>query len=220
MSKDTFYFSHDYNSRNDVKIKKLLSKHGLLGYGIFWAIIEELYNNTNVLPTDYDTISFDLRIDKEVLISIVNDFELFVFENNTFGSLSVQKRLDERDERSKKARDSVNKRWEKTKENTNVLQLKYDTNTIKEKKVNKKKVNKENDIPLFSVFLEYAKTKKPNVDSEKLSLKYSAWIENDWRDGNGNKITNWKTKLLNTLPYIDEVNKKKYDPTNPATFRN
>ena len=52
MNKETFYFSHDYNSRNDVKIKKLLSKHGLLGYGIFWAIIEELYNNTNVLPLD------------------------------------------------------------------------------------------------------------------------------------------------------------------------
>ena len=44
MAKETFYFSHDYNARNDIKIKKLILKHGFCGYGIFWAIIEDLYN--------------------------------------------------------------------------------------------------------------------------------------------------------------------------------
>lgn len=134
MNKETFYFSHDYNSRNDVKIKKLLSKHGLLGYGIFWAIIEELYNNTNVLPLDYDTISYDLRIEKSVLISVIEDFDLFVFNEKTFSSLSVSRRLKEREERSDKARKSVKIRWDKNKGNTNVLQSNYDTNTIKERK--------------------------------------------------------------------------------------
>ena len=61
MSKDTFYFSHDYNVRNDIKIKKLINKHGFLGYGLFWAIIEDLYNNTNVLPMDYECIAFDFN---------------------------------------------------------------------------------------------------------------------------------------------------------------
>jgi len=134
MNKETFYFSHDYNSRNDVKIKKLLSKHGLLGYGVFWAIIEELYNNTNVLPMDYDTISYDLRIEKSVLISVIEDFDLFVFNEKTFSSLSVSRRLKEREERSDKARKSVKIRWDKNKGNTNVLQSNYDTNTIKERK--------------------------------------------------------------------------------------
>ena len=43
--KDTFYFPHDYNSRTDEKIKLLIRKHGIEGYGIFWAIVEDLYNN-------------------------------------------------------------------------------------------------------------------------------------------------------------------------------
>jgi len=45
MPKDTYYFSHDYNCRNDEKIKRLLRKHGMCGYGIFWSIVEDLYNN-------------------------------------------------------------------------------------------------------------------------------------------------------------------------------
>jgi hypothetical protein len=211
MNKETFYFSHDYNSRNDVKIKKLLSKHGLLGYGIFWAIIEELYNNTNVLPLDYDTISFDLRIDKNILISVINDYDLFVFENNTFGSLSVERRLKERDERSQKARQSVLKRWNKLKEDTNVLQSQYESNTIKEIKGNE---IKGNEIPDFNSFLKYAIKQKPNVDIESIKFKYESWKENNWKDGFGNEIINWKNKLLNTLPHIKEK-QNKYDPTNP-----
>lgn len=211
MNKETFYFSHDYNSRNDVKIKKLLSKHGLLGYGIFWAIIEELYNNTNVLPLDYDTISYDLRIDKNVLISVINDYDLFVFDDNTFGSLSVERRLKEREKRSQNARESVLKRWNKVKENTNVLQSNNEPNTIKEIKG---KEIKGKDIPDFNSFLSYAIKQKPNVDTEAVKFKYESWIENNWKDGNGVEIINWKNKLLNTLPHIKEK-QIKYDPTNP-----
>lgn len=211
MNKETFYFSHDYNSRNDVKIKKLLSKHGLLGYGIFWAIIEELYNNTNVLPMDYDTISYDLRIDKSVLISVINDYDLFVFDGNTFGSLSVERRLKERDERSHKARQSVLKRWNKAKEDTSVLQSNNEPNTIKEIKG---KEIKGNDIPDFNSFLSYAIKHKPKVDTDALKFKYESWIENNWKDGYGIEIINWKNKLLNTLPHIKEK-QIKYDPTNP-----
>lgn len=160
MTKDTFYFSHDYNARNDVKIKKLLAKHGYLGYGLFWAIIEDLYNNTNVLRLDYETISFDLRCDKNIIYSIIHDFDLFVFDGETFGSLSVQKRLEERNAKSEKARKSVLKRWENKEKNTNVLQTNNECNTIKERKVNENKkkeikINKENNI-----FLE----KKINSD--------------------------------------------------------
>jgi hypothetical protein len=211
MNKETFYFSHDYNSRNDVKIKKLLSKHGLLGYGIFWAIIEELYNNTNVLPLDYDTISYDLRIDKSVLISIINDYDLFVFDGDTFGSLSVERRLKERDQRSNKARESVLKRWNKVKDNTNVLQSNNEPNTIKEIKGNE---IKGNEIPDFNSFLKYAIKQKPNVDIESIKFKYESWKENNWKDGFGNEIINWKNKLLNTLPHIKEK-QNKYDATNP-----
>jgi hypothetical protein len=109
--KDTYYFSHDYNSRNDHKIKKLVSKHGYLGYGLFWAIIEDLYQNDNSIELDYDTLCYDYRSELKLIQSIISDFDLFVIENNCFGSISIQNRLDKRNEKSKTARDNANKRW-------------------------------------------------------------------------------------------------------------
>jgi hypothetical protein len=152
MAKDTFYFSHDYNSRNDEKIKALIFKHGLKGYGIFWAIIEELYNNANELQTNYERIAFELREDIIVVKSVIEDFQLFVINDNYFGSMSVKTRLEERANKSKKASDSVNKRWElkrlKELDDTNVLPPNNDSNTRKERKgeENKGEENKVNNI--------------------------------------------------------------------------
>jgi len=113
MANETFYFSHDYNARSDQKIVKLLVKHGMLGYGLYWALIETLYNNNNILEIDYECIAFDLRTDIEIVKSVINDFGLFAFNENTFGSISIEKRLDERSKKSKKAEESANARWSK-----------------------------------------------------------------------------------------------------------
>lgn len=66
------------------------------------------------------------------------------------------------------------------------------------------KNNKVNIIPEFEEFLNYALEKKPKVSQTDLKLKYDSWIANNWKNGNDKKITNWKTALLNTLPYIKE----------------
>jgi len=154
MSKDTFYFSHDYNSRNDEKIKFLLRTNGLVGYGLFWAIIEDLYNNANALRTDYDGIAYDYRIDVAVVKSVINDFDLFVFDGDTFGSLSVQKRLDERDSKSIKARESAHKRWI----NANAMQSQCEGNAIKESKGKEIKEIKVNNSKEFIDKLSNYKT--------------------------------------------------------------
>ena len=138
MSKDTFYFSHDYNSRNDEKIKSLLRKHGMQGYGLFWALIEDLYNNANALRTDSEGIAYDYRIPENIVKSVLYDFDLFVFDGETFGSLSVQKRIDKRDSKSIKARESASKRWT----NANAMRTQCDSNAIKESKVKEIKEKK------------------------------------------------------------------------------
>ena len=139
MTKDTFYFSHDFNARTDVKIKKLIQKHGLLGYGIYWALVEDLYNNANALPTDCECIAFDMRTQCDIIKSVIHDFDLFVIGKKTFKSLSIEKRLNERKDKSIKATQSANKRWN----NANALPSQCDRNAIKERKgkeIKKKKV--------------------------------------------------------------------------------
>jgi len=68
------------------------------------------------------------------------------------------------------------------------------------------KIEIEN-IPAFSVFKKYAIEKKSDVDTEHLKLKYDAWIQNGWKDGNDKKIKNWKTKILHTLPHLKNIAK-------------
>ena len=139
MSKDTYYFSHDYNARTDEKIKLLIRKHGLKGYGIFWAIIEDLYNNANALRLDCEGIAFELREDIETIKSVIQDFDLFQIKDNYFGSLSVQDRLNKRLGKSAKARESAFLRWNKSEGNANAMQTHSEGNAIKESKVKEKK---------------------------------------------------------------------------------
>ena len=156
MAKDSsFYFSHDYNARNDGKIKKLLRTHGMLGYGIFWAIVEDLYNNANALHLDYESIAFDLRADSEVVKSVIFDFDLFEIRDVIFASTSVQRRLDQRNNKSIKARASANSRWEKERFDADALHSDSEGNAIKERKgkeiKERKEKEKENNLQ-FSEF--------------------------------------------------------------------
>ena len=77
MKKETYYFSHDYNTRNDFKIKKLIMKLGYTAYGVYWALIEDLYNNDNKLLYDLELLAFDFRVDEEIIEAIINNFDLF-----------------------------------------------------------------------------------------------------------------------------------------------
>lgn len=47
MAKDTFWFKHDYNARNDEKILELRSICGAEGYGIYWMIVESMADSSN-----------------------------------------------------------------------------------------------------------------------------------------------------------------------------
>lgn len=73
------------------------------------------------------------------------------------------------------------------------------------KPINQEPINQ--DIPPWEDFLFYAKEKKPDIDQSALKLKYEAWKESGWQTGGSKpkKIKNWKSTLLNTLPYIQTV---------------
>ena len=148
MKKETFYFSHDYNVRTDEKIKSLIRKHGMEGYGVYWSIVEDLYNNANALRTDCDGIAYDLRVHSEIVQSIIKDFNLFEIKEDYFSSISIEKRLSQRLEKSVKAKESANKRWGK---DANAMRTHSDRNAIKESKVKESKVNIDSS-KLLSVF--------------------------------------------------------------------
>lgn len=140
------YFSHDFNARNDTKLTKVFMKHGVSGIGIYWCIIEMLYEESGYLDiSEYERIAFELRVNIETIKSIIENFNLFENDGEKFWSNSAISRIKQRMEKSQKARESVMKRWEKYERNTDVKGTKNDSNTSKVKK-SKVKENKENNI--------------------------------------------------------------------------
>lgn len=89
------YFPHDHNARGDEKIIRLLRKNGWEGYGLFWALIEKLYEAGGRLVADYDTLAYDLRTEAGKLKAIVEEYDLFHDAGGKIGSRSVDRRLAE-----------------------------------------------------------------------------------------------------------------------------
>lgn len=206
------YFSHDYNARMDPKIKRMIAKFGMTGYGVYWAIIEDLYNNANALPTDTETIAFDLRCSEEVAKGVIFDFNLFEIHEDFFSSKSVQKRLDRRSEKSAKASESASYRWKKFRENANAVLSQSDSNAIKENKsklnkrkyikeeINKEEKNWKNDFEIFTqeIWIEFDKIVRDTEwikEQERLNpgtdilLTIEKSIKNYWAT-----VAGWKNK--------------------------
>lgn len=103
MAKDTFYFTHDYHARSDERIIKLRAKHHAEGYGIYWMLIEKIYEAGGRLAADFSMLAYDLREDEKIIKDVATGFDLFfVDKSGRLGSRSADRRLKDRAERSKK----------------------------------------------------------------------------------------------------------------------
>lgn len=114
---DAYYFSHDYGSRNDPKLQKVLMKLGQEGKGVFWDLVEMLYEQEGyLLLSDCESYAFALRSDTDCISSLINDFKLFENDGERFWSNSVLNRLNMRKEKSNKASEAALKRWNNRKD--------------------------------------------------------------------------------------------------------
>jgi uncharacterized protein YdaU (DUF1376 family) len=137
------YLQHQSNSFTDIKIIKMRAKLGIESYGIFWALLELLFNEENKLCVDdYSVLAFSLQCDADKLKSVIEDFDLFIIEDGCFYSKRLNEHIDNINSKSLKAKESVNKRWEKIRtnndSNTSIVYKSIEDNS----KVDKNKVNK------------------------------------------------------------------------------
>lgn len=116
MAKETFYFDHDYNARNDDKILELRSKYGAEGYGIFWMIIETMAENENggAKAGLIGGLSLGYGVAKERLIEIFNyclQINLIYEEAGCYYSKRILRHKEFRKELSKNGSEGAAKRW-------------------------------------------------------------------------------------------------------------
>ena len=220
------YFSHDYNARNDRKLVKLRMGLGLEGVGIYWCIIEMLYENGGkVNLSEIERISFELGVPCERITDVLRNYELFRFKGEVFHSVSVSERLEKRKAKSDKARDSAVSRWNRAKEgDANALRTHCDgnANKSKDKGIVKEEIYKEeswrdsfdlymkecktayNDLYKNKEFITEQSRLNPNVDI-KLSIEkgyVNFWgTEAGWKHKkkSRSKTIDWKLTIVNSI---------------------
>lgn len=173
MKKEAYYFSHDSNAKDDPKILQLRMEMGWEGYGLFWALVEMLRNESDHrMRTHYKSIAYALHTQEDSIQRIINDFDLFGIDDQFFWSESLLKRMEMKEERSEKARESAKKRWNQSNDanamrthsegNADAMQLKERKGKeIKENEINEIE-SKQNTFALFGVediFIELDKEK-------------------------------------------------------------
>ncbi len=158
--KEVYYFSHDSNARNDPKICKLRMGHGLEGYAIYWMIIEMLREQTcyKLNISDYDAIAMQAQCEPEKVQSIIKDciekyglFECDVDDN--FWSNSLIKRMEQKEEKSEKARQAALSRWKDNNDDTDAMRTQCERNAskVKESKESKVKESKKEYAPAVTM---------------------------------------------------------------------
>lgn len=113
--KDAPYFKHDGNARNDPKIKALIKKYGMKGYGSFWVIVEMLRESNGYKLEDedfiWDALAEQMQCEAKEVHTFVKDcidkFKLFIQEDGFFYSPSFIQRMSRLEEIRQKRQNSA-----------------------------------------------------------------------------------------------------------------
>jgi general stress protein YciG len=104
MKKEAYYFSHDANARNDVKLLKVRRQLGAEGYAIYFMIIEVLREQSQYkLPlTAIADLAYDFDVSEEKVKTLVCSYDLFQIEEETFFSSRLLKSMEDYNQRKTK----------------------------------------------------------------------------------------------------------------------
>lgn len=147
MAKETYYFSHDYNARNDRKIAALVKDYKSAGYGIFWAACEMMHEEGGELEIDditYAAIAKDLNEDvefiKTVIEKCISAYKLFIINGVKLCSERVERNFSKRSDISDKRRKAAFARHSHANgQQTEANAMQNGANKGKERKGNKRK---------------------------------------------------------------------------------
>ncbi len=223
MSKDTYYFQHDYEPTSDPKIVALLGEYGATGYGIYWRIVEMLHSDTeHKLPHKkyiYLALAKQMLTSVEQIETIVNfaihDCELLRSDGEHFWIDRVLRNIERRNDISKK-RSKAGKASALAKQvSTSVEQNPTKDNKEKESKGNEIKDIYSPDFPRdieaveehFRWYYDRRSDMLKNIRLSDLPRIASLYFDDRHSKGwklNGTAIVKWKNDAQNYVKKVDD----------------
>lgn len=113
------YFPHDFNARNDSKLVELRMDMGNRGIGIYWSVIEMLYEEGGRIEiAKLKAVAFAINEELSFVQQVVQQYNLFECDDNFFWSKTVVARLKNikkiREARVKAGKESGKQRLQNT----------------------------------------------------------------------------------------------------------
>lgn len=95
---DIIYFNHDINAWSDSKLLEAINKYGPAAYGIWWIVIEALYENRGTITKKtLPSLCKKLSAELEMVEDVVYNYQLFTIEDDIYiKSRRVTKELENR----------------------------------------------------------------------------------------------------------------------------
>ncbi len=198
------YFPHDTDAYNDEKIEALRMKHGADGYVFYFFHLERIYRSPNAeIVSDAETrqiFSRKLEITEQKYAEILETclkyhcFDLQKYrESGILTSNGIKKRAicvyNKRLRMKELYKNRIVSAAETRAEST---QSKVKESKVKESKVKESKV-KIFTPPTLDEIKNYISQKNYRVDALTF---YDYFNEGNWIDSKGNKVKNWKQKLI------------------------
>ncbi len=224
--KDTYYFPHDFHARHDTKINAMMVDFGVEGYGMYWVLIELLYeqrgNKLEKFPKLFYGLAAELSVDpdraEKFVLALLNEYRLLDEDETYIWSEAVLRRIEIRE--NKRLMKVTAGRvggihsgiTRKKKQNEAPLQ-EIEANEAKERKVKESKGKNNTPKLSDSEFIESLKTDPiySHIDFDYEFSKMDKWLGlNPGRKKTRRFMVNWLNKIERPVKLPEKESKLKF----------
>lgn len=198
------WFKHDTDAHRDAKLKRVIIKYGMEGYGLYWHCIELIASNidhhnlTFELEHDAEIISHDTGIHPErvqEMVAYMVDQGLFENSTGTITCMKLAKRLDQSMTSNTKLRRSINELQSQNHDGVMTESGDSHDDVMREqKRTEQKRIGEKRERftpPTEDEVREYCRERGNSVDPSRFVNFYAA---KGWMVGK-NKMKDWKAAI-------------------------
>lgn len=155
------YINHKTSNRSEYVFRKLIERKGAAAYGVYWYILEELYESGGkMLFEEIEPISKALCVRKDFVASVIKSFSLFQYDSDSFWSDEVIEQIEKRQKIKDKRKEAANKRWVSEK---NIIMPEKEKEVesspiVKPTKVSKEQEMKSREREFYNVLVPFVNT--------------------------------------------------------------
>lgn len=187
MSKETFWFRHDYDAADDDKTMVMIEQLGLEGYGIYWVLIEKLRGRKDykmpfsIIPS----LARRYMTTPEKMKTVIMQYGLFQYDDEGFFySESLIRRMNALDElkqrRAIAGKKAIEARWSREKDTKCIANEyeSYSNGIANEQQTNTDAIRLDTDkIRLDKIRIDKSKEENKEIEDKSSTKKKKEYCE-------------------------------------------